>query len=266
MLMLLPLALIFSCAAAKERAGHPSLVLAVLSNTFPESPFVGFPDALPRAVEEINVDNPHLVIHAGNMVHGGDDWMGIKLHDMERQFRKFNQALSALNSIVFTAVGDRDLFNGSTDLYRRYTGRPDYYSFNYGSLHFIVLKTSLKFPDLLDPAQEAWLRKDLEQYRRSGSIIVIGHHPVQVPERGGKTNQRAEGLHRLFSLYPVKICISAAEGDAWRVRVAGIEYISAGCGGYNDESRQKNDRHYYIIDWDGSTVKVAEKTMTKQGG
>ncbi len=65
-------------------------------------------------------------------------------------------------------------------MYRQYLG-PDYYSFNYGGVHFIGLN-SLEFEDLwyygsIDSVQMEWLKKDVASISPSTPIVTFQHVP-----------------------------------------------------------------------------------------
>ncbi len=252
---------VLSCASANAKKEPVSFRFAFLSNTNPSSPFTGYPEFLPAVIEKINGENPLFVIHAGNIVHGGYDWMGIKEWDMDRQFRKFYQSISGIQSVLFTAAGEKDYYNGTTGLYKKYTGRKDYYSFNYGPVHFIILKTTTGIPEIIDSTQLKWLRNDLALNRHSEAIFIISHHPVYRPDKNGVKASGNDNLNRMLHDYPVKALISAGE-DFTMVKSGKTDYITAPCRGYEDYTRERGGaRLYYIIDFDGTAVKVAEKNL-----
>jgi Icc protein len=65
-------------------------------------------------------------------------------------------------------------------MYRHYFG-PDYYSFNYGGVHFIGLN-SLEFEDLwyfgrIDSVQLEWLKKDLATISSTTPVVTFQHVP-----------------------------------------------------------------------------------------
>ena len=65
-------------------------------------------------------------------------------------------------------------------MYRSYLG-PDYYSFNYGGIHFIALN-SLDFDDMwyygsIDSVQRGWLKKDLAALPPTTPVITFQHVP-----------------------------------------------------------------------------------------
>ncbi len=74
-----------------------------------------------------------------------------------------------------------DTYNDSADLYRKHLRREPYYSFNYGSVHFIVLDTTDPGPGTISAVQRAWLEADLEQYRYAPAIFALTHHSLLPP-------------------------------------------------------------------------------------
>ena len=44
-----------------------------------------------------------------------------------------------LRPILHILAGEKDLYNGSLELFNQYTGEKLFYSFNYGNAHFILL-------------------------------------------------------------------------------------------------------------------------------
>jgi hypothetical protein len=91
-------------------------------------------------------------------------------------------------------------------MYRHYFG-PDYYSFNYGGVHFIGLN-SLSFEDLwyyghIDSLQLAWLARDLAKVPAQTPVVTFQHVPfysaglsIQPYEESGpaRTIERENGV------------------------------------------------------------------------
>jgi predicted MPP superfamily phosphohydrolase len=65
-------------------------------------------------------------------------------------------------------------------MYRRYLG-PDYYSFNYGGVHFVGLNTidvdDLWYYGHVDSTQTEWLRRDLEKVPATVPVVTFNHIP-----------------------------------------------------------------------------------------
>ena len=91
-------------------------------------------------------------------------------------------------------------------MYRQYLG-PDYYSFNFGGIHFIALN-SVDFDDQwyygsIDSVQREWLRKDLAMIPPASPVVTFQHIPFisgQLSISGftetgpGRTLEREKGI------------------------------------------------------------------------
>ncbi len=255
-----------SCAGAQ--APQPdSLRFALTGSTHPESPFTGRNEALPALFIKINADNPVFVVHLGDIILGGKEWMGITEKDLDRQFRDFRQYAYALNPVLFTVKGEKDLLNTSADNYHRHTGRKAWYSFNYGNCHFIVLDTCDPSPCAMGDAQKKWLAADLKRYRRHPAIFVFTHHP---PELSGRTKgdtgddpdtcPSLAGLHDLFKEYPVRAVISGHRQVFLEEKKDKILYVTAGCEfagrAGKAQPRRRDANQYYLVDFTGGEITV----------
>ncbi len=255
LLLTLPL----SCGK-NTRTQVKNLRFAIIGNTCPESPFSGFDSELGILVEEINRANPVFLVHLGNIVYGGESWMGIKEPDLKRQFGRFYSYMKKLSPVLYTVPGSRDRLDGRLDIYRKYTGRENCYSFNYGALHFIILNTK-EGDEIIDRAQMEWLERDLEKYREAQAVIVFAHHPFP-RATGRKMILKAGGkLRRLFSLYPVKAVFSGSLEYYSRVDRGGVAYHIAGTRLLHDKSWSRKRPRYYIVDFNGSSFKVEEREL-----
>lgn len=85
---------------------------------------------------------------------------------------------------VWPAVGNHEyFFGGATDYasridnYRRHVG-PEWYSFDYGDRHFLVLENNGQAPF---EEQLAWVRRDLELNAAGKKLVVLAHMPMNVP-------------------------------------------------------------------------------------
>lgn len=263
------LLLLFLSACGREAVRQPidSFRFAVIGNTLPESPYKSVSPHVAPAVSRINEDNPLLVIHLGDMVHGGAEWMGIKKDDIARQFREFFHAFSRLRPLLYTAKGEMDLLDGSGDIYTRRTGRKVFYSFNYGSVHFIILDTTDPAPGGISGRQMDWLARDLEEYRESQAMFVFAHHPLYLPAGALSVDQaarckNADDLHRLLARYPVKAVFSGHTLNFYREKKDDILYVTAGCGGYNVKERYGiRQNQYYLVEYGSGGVIITPRTV-----
>lgn len=258
----LALALIFAGACARPLAEREAddITFALTGNTLPESPFGTMSPRVAETFARINNDNPVFTVHLGNMVYGGRQWMGIKESDVARQYREFSAACRAIRSIVYTVKGDMDTYNDSADLYRKHLRREPYYSFNYGSVHFIVLDTTDPGPGTISAGQRAWLEADLEQYRYAPAIFVFTHHSLLPPKH--ETSTPVQGAAEILSLlakYPVKAVFSGQPAVAHTARSGDILCVTAGSGGFNREDQFRRRNGYYMVYFSAGGIRVSER-------
>ncbi len=252
-MILLTVLILLSCTADKRET--QSVRFALISNTSPESPFTGFTESLGRVFTAARARNPDLVIHTGNIIYGGESFSGIRKEDTERQYGVFFSLIKTFHCPVYTAAGDRDYFDGSLDAYSRLSSRAPYYSFNYGTVHFIVLNTIASGTYLIDTSQLKWLKNDLQSSSDSSAVIVITHHSLNLGKNYQRKKNPAEYLHKLFLKHRVKAVISG-EGSRFRHdKKDSIEYINAGCGGYLKKKKHSVNQ-YYIAVFDQSGIRI----------
>ncbi len=225
----------------------------VIGNTSPASPFTGFAEKLDFVFQAINQENPVMVIHTGNIIQGGNEWMGITRKDIDRQYEMFMDQKKVLRPILHILAGERDLYNESLDLFREYTGERLFYSFNYGNIHFILLHV-LARDRRIDPEQMKWLKHDLETNRYAAAIFVFTHYPVLSSPQSGIRYQGGDELHRLFTQYPVKAVISGSVKNSYEYEKDGIRYYAAGCYGFNYEDWHWSYTQYYVAYYDGTRL------------
>ncbi len=259
-------AMLLPCACVRQTPRVPAedLSFALISGTNPESPFSAIGPRIASAFEAIRVENPVFILHLGNMVFGGRDWMGIKESDVSRQYAEFITLAARARSILYTVKGSGDEYNGSAELYERYTGKRRYYSFNYGNIHFIVLDTSDPGPGIIGDAQLRWLDSDLDAYRHSPAIFVCTHHPLFLP-RYARTSgpddmcKMPERLHERLRQYPVKAVFSGRLAAYYSERKDNILYVTAGCGGFNKSDAYSRANQFYMVRFIGGALSIAEK-------
>jgi len=102
----------------------------------------------------------------------------------DAEFQRYRSSTAASKLPVWPAVGNHEYFNaGGTayaariDNYRRYVG-PEWYSFDYGDRHFVVLENNGAAPI---EEQRGWLRQDLEAHAAGKHVVVLMHMPMNIP-------------------------------------------------------------------------------------
>lgn len=104
-------------------------------------------------------------------------------------------ALSPVESPLYMVFGNHDTnyrskdFNSQSETYRKFFG-PDYYSFNRGNTHFIVLNTIVyqgwnnnenrrgRYTGGIYPQQFNWLKKNLQLVPYDRRIVLMAHIPL----------------------------------------------------------------------------------------
>ncbi|MCU0848573.1 MAG: metallophosphoesterase [Spirochaetes bacterium] len=252
---------IIGCNFSSNIKSIPGITFVITGNTSPSSPFTGFTERLSQLIDKINRENPVLVIHTGNLIQGGNESMGIKDKDIKRQFKIFKSRFSKLNSILYTAAGEKDYYNSSTDFYTRNTGRNLNYSFNYGGIHFIIFNTVGE--DFPAPSKKTmkWLKNDLERNRESSAIFVFTNQPVISHPRIKTSYREFDELHKLFSAYPVKAVISGNPVEYLETKKDNIFYIIAGCGGFTEEDKYRYCSQFFTLVIKNNEITISGKKI-----
>ncbi len=134
---------------------------------------------------------PDFVIITGDLVR---DALRVGEKEATSLYEMFKTESSRIKIPVWNVPGNHEIFGIERHLslvsqqhplygrkmFRHYLG-PDYYSFNYGGIHFIALN-SLEFEDLwyygsIDSVQREWLRKDLAVLPPSTPVVTFQHVP-----------------------------------------------------------------------------------------
>lgn len=102
----------------------------------------------------------------------------------DAEFENYRAGTATSRVPVWPAVGNHEYFYGGAatypariDNYRRYVG-PEWYSFDYGNRHFVVLENNGQAPF---EEQFSWLRQDLAANARGKKVVVLTHQPMNVP-------------------------------------------------------------------------------------
>ena len=135
---------------------------------------------------------PAFVLITGDLVK---DALRVPEQEAKSYYELFQKGIQDLPVPVFTVPGNHEIFGIERHLslvssnhplygkkmYRHYLG-PNYYSFNYGGVHFIGLD-SVDVDDLwyyghVDPVQLDWLKKDLEVLPPNQPVVTFNHIPL----------------------------------------------------------------------------------------
>jgi len=134
---------------------------------------------------------PDMMLITGDLVK---DALRVPEQTASSLYELFKSERSNINTTVWLVPGNHEIFGIERHLslvsssnplygrkmYRHYFG-PDYYSFNYGGVHFIGLN-SLDFEDLwyygqIDSVQIEWLKRDVALVSPQTPVITFQHVP-----------------------------------------------------------------------------------------
>ncbi len=168
------------------------------------------------------------VLHVGDMVCMVDD---------EDEWKRFFTAGSVLfaNTTIVPVLGNHE--NNATVWYDSF-GMPEWYSFDCGDAHFVVLDSNDWAAPHFDE-ETAWLRADLaanQEYREgnpAARTFVAFHHPPYSSDTrhpGGWTDIR-DLWGPVFEEYGVDMVFNGHVHAYQRYAVNGIQYVVAAPGG-----------------------------------
>ncbi|WP_068397585.1 outer membrane protein assembly factor BamB family protein [Kribbia dieselivorans] len=138
---------------------------------------------LPQQIEEINSTTKDLgfIQISGDLTNNATD----------AEFNRYKAGTAKSKLPIWPAVGNHEYSSGSSyaariDNYRRHVG-PEWYSFDYGNRHFIVLENNGAAPF---DEQYAWAEQDLAQNVGDKELVLLMHQPMNVPFGSGNAYDR----------------------------------------------------------------------------
>lgn len=104
------------------------------------------------------------------------------------EFTDYAAATATSSVPVFNVFGNHDANGGTTSNYRSCLG-PDYYSFNYGDCHFLVINSV--YPSA---RQMAWVNADLSLLRGDRKLFVFQHYSPSASEHSQFVGYQTEAV------------------------------------------------------------------------
>ncbi len=180
-------------------------------------------------VRAIIASSPRFVLHTGDFVTEGTS-----AANWQREF--FDPAQPLLrNTCLFPSLGNHeghsvhyfDLFSTPSG---GGIGGAQWYSFDYGTAHFVCLDTDADYSP--GSAQHSWLVSDLEANDVEW-IFVFTHYPAYSSGPHGGTAGVQTWLVPLFEQYGVDMVFTGHDHLYERSYKDGVHYITTGGGGAN---------------------------------
>lgn len=119
--------------------------------------------------------------------------VGDLVFDRLNLFEPYKKVVATMELPFYQVIGNHDLdLNNrsderSSDTYRSHFG-PEYYSFNVGKIHYVVLKDvfyygfSYRYMGYINERQLSWLEKDLARVQKGSTVVVALHIPTYYGE------------------------------------------------------------------------------------
>lgn len=173
----------------------------------------------PRVISEVALLHPDLVVTVGDHIEGYTD-------DTALANAEWDTVLGMLGRLgvpVYPTPGNHDITTDAAEpVYVQRTGRSPYYSFNYGSSHFVILDTSrIESSEALPEEQRAWLISDLAANQNAEHTFVFFHKPLWDMTLGGG---KPDPLHEIFRKYGVDAVFCGHYHVYFSAEYDGIQY------------------------------------------
>ncbi len=225
-----------------------------------------YPTSHAAVIKAISARYPRLVLHTGDIVRDGtvaSYW----------QSEFFDPAASLIRKTpLYPTLGNHE--KNSSNYYKYFTpptgGGTSYeqwYSFNYGNVHFISIDTGAGYS--VGSAQYSWLANDLKATTAEW-IVVFTHYPAYSSGMHGGTAAVQSVLVPLFEKYGVDMVFSGHDHIYERSRKSGIYYFVTGGGGAELQQPQlrtnpyrqfsRSVYHHITVDISGGTAVLKART------
>lgn len=150
----------------------------------------------------------------------------------ESEYIKYQKMIKKSRVPIYHVMGNHDGVFGGWKFYKKYFG-PDYYSFNYGNSHFIILDNAFKIS--FDKKQYNWLISDLKKNKQQHTFVFFHKPTFDVSGYYGNyvmsDRQASETMMELFQKYKVEYAFMGHVHGYARSERDGIVYTIAGGGG-----------------------------------
>jgi len=168
-----------------------------------------------QAWKEAATEKPAFVVTVGDSIEGASpeaEWREVAA--IWKPYRRFP---------LYLVPGNHDISSPQTEqLFRKYSGHPVHYGFDYGNAHFTVLDNSRS--DELSPAELAFLEGDLKAHAAAPVKMILSHRPSWIVFVG--LHNPDFPLHRLAKQYGVQYVIAGHVHQMMHFELEGITYIS----------------------------------------
>lgn len=215
------------------------------------------PGVFAQVWKEAAADHPAFIVSVGDNIQGLDD----STADLE--WREAEKIFAPYKGIpLFLTPGNHDIWSDlSEKLFRKYSGHPPHYSFDYQQAHFTILDNSRS--DLFSPAEMAFLGADLRAHEKQPVKFVLSHRPSWIVEILLKDPRSA--IHQLAKKYGVQYVISGHIHQMIHSNFEGITYLSMpSAGGHLRGTKRYEDGWFFahtVVEVDGNQIHFQVKEL-----
>ena len=159
----------------RPRSRNPNFTFVNLADVHVQAGTTNNRERFTGQIQQLNrlTGDPAFMVIAGDLTNDATD----------AEFLDYRASTAASRLPVWPAVGNHEFTGGPDyrtriDNYRRHVG-PEWYSFDYGRRHFVVLENHQGFSQV---EQLEWLEGDLERHAKDREVVVIVHKPLNAPQ------------------------------------------------------------------------------------
>jgi hypothetical protein len=213
----------------------------------------------------LNYSSPQFVLHTGDLVaDGADSAQWPVFFDIERELLR--------KTAFFPSLGNHE--RNDRQYYDFFDVSTPYYSFNWGSAHFIVLNSDIGNISKSELARNAfwseqtrWLEEDLVKSQSAAFRFAIAHHPplTAVARRQGD-NPQMTALMPLFEKYKLTAGFFGHDHNYQHYLKNGVHYFITGGGGaplYDVDKppegitkKVESTEHFVVVKVEGTTARI----------
>ena len=181
------------------------------------------PEMYKRVSDAALKDDPDFFIHVGDFIA-----RPLNYYDWHGQF--FAPSADLLrNTVLFPVIGNHEGGKYTATWYYKYITSNNWYSFDYGDAHFVVLDSQRQ----QSKAQDEWLIKDLEAHKDAKWLFISLHYQVYSSRKMGTGMRIHENWTPIFEKYGAHVVFGGHEHHYERSYRNGVYYIISGGGGAN---------------------------------
>ncbi|HWF11763.1 MAG TPA: metallophosphoesterase [Bryobacteraceae bacterium] len=196
------------------------------------------PGVYERVWKDAAAAKPAFFLSVGDTIQGLDDATA------EAQWREAEKLFGEWKQFpLYLAPGNHDIWSErSEQLFRKYSGHPAHYSFDYGNAHFTILDNSRS--DEMPATELAFLEQDLAQHKAQSPKFIVSHRPSWIVK--AIIGDPGFRLHQIAKKYGARYVIAGHVHEMLHAELEGVDYVSmASAGGHLRASGKYADGWFF---------------------